>query len=719
MSPNHRLHLRHKRRGSLIRQWLIGVLTAVGLCSCSDETHVAVTTPTMHTQTVAVVLPMKDGLEQHWKSTLNLCNDNLRKAFSSQSEGIDLNFEYYDEGCDTLGRLARSLARRDDVVAVIGGLYTTSTLQLAPELCKKKTFFSLATAEEPVRAYTSSEHLWAMTETDITQCEVLLSKAAMYGAETVALIARDDDAYGKTFIDWFGFQAKELGMTVGGIFTFTPATLSSQAEAAMASGADCVICIPSEIEDMEPIIDSHTARTARGESVPRLLFSDTAYGADVLKLLGSKAEGVEGVCFGSDPESGFDVAYEVRFGRATTLGEAQVYDAAMMIGLAGFIGLQNPNDDLTACLRRLVDGREPIPGGWTAEGLSVYVKMLAAGARPDIRGASGTLDFDSKVYTNVLTSVYRHFLVYQGRYITLDHHTSDGSKRSDPTLAGWAWKAENMQHFNNAADRPYPPLRRQKALLVAASSGWENYRHQADVYNMYRILRSEGYAAEDIIVVAEDDIAHNDRNPEPGVVRVAAEGPNVYEGLHIDYRPSEITSADVSDILCGRSSERLPRVIEADSTTNVLLFWSGHGSPYQLRWLDTHDGWRTGMARQCFEDLHAARGYRKLLCLFETCYSGSVACEAEGIPGILCITAAAADETSKADNYSRTLGTWMSNRFTSTLQTAVDDNPDISMRDLYYRLFTQTVGSHVTVYNADFYGNLYTQTLGEFIIPVK
>ena len=83
------------------------------------------------------------------------------------------------------------------------------------------------------------------------------------------------------------------------------------------------------------------------------------------------------------------------------------------------------------------------------------------------------------------------------------------------------------------------------------------------------------------------------------------------------------------------------------------------------------------------------------------------------------ITAAAADETSKADNYSRTLGTWMSNRFTSTLQTAVDDNPDISVRDLYYRLFTQTVGSHVTVYNADLYGNLYTQTLGEFIIPVK
>ena len=300
MSANHRPHSLHKSRGSIVRLWLISALTTIGLGSCSDEAHVALTTPVMHTQTVAVVLPMKGGLDAHWKSTLSLCNENLRKAFSSQSEGINLNFEFYDEGCDTLGRLARSLARRDDVVAVIGGLYTSSTLQLAPEICKKKPFFSLATAEEPVRAYTSSGHLWAMTETDITQCEVLLSKAAMYGARTVALIARDDDAYGKTFIDWFGFQAKELGMTVGGIFTFTPATLSSQADAAMASGADCVICIPSEIEEIEPIIDSHTVRAAEGVSVPRLLFSDTAYGAAVLDLLGSKAEGVEGICFGSD-----------------------------------------------------------------------------------------------------------------------------------------------------------------------------------------------------------------------------------------------------------------------------------------------------------------------------------------------------------------------------------------------------------------------------------
>ncbi len=39
------------------------------------------------------------------------------------------------------------------------------------------------------------------------------------------------------------------------------------------------------------------------------------------------------------------------------------------------------------------------------------------------------------------------------------------------------------------------------------------------------------------------------------------------------------------------------------------------------------------------------------------------------------------------------------------------------MRDLYNRLFINTVGSHVMVYNAENYGNLYNSTMDEFINP--
>ena len=57
----------------------------------------------------------------------------------------------------------------------------------------------------------------------------------------------------------------------------------------------------------------------------------------------------------------------------------------------------------------------------------------------------------------------------------------------------------------------------------------------------------------------------------------------------------------------------------------------------------------------------------------------------------------------------------MSNRFTNTFIEQIGANQSIGMRDLYYRLFINTVGSHVMVYNAQNYGNLYTSNMSEFI----
>lgn len=87
----------------------------------------------------------------------------------------------------------------------------------------------------------------------------------------------------------------------------------------------------------------------------------------------------------------------------------------------------------------------------------------------------------------------------------------------------------------------------------------------------------------------------------------------------------------------------------------------------------------------------------------------------EGVPGMLFITAANGDETSKADVFNSDMRIWMSNRFTSTFIEQIAANQSIAMRDLYYRLFINTVGSHVMVYNDQNYGNLYTSDMSEFV----
>lgn len=47
------------------------------------------------------------------------------------------------------------------------------------------------------------------------------------------------------------------------------------------------------------------------------------------------------------------------------------------------------------------------------------------------------------------------------------------------------------------------------AVLVAGSSGYSNYRHQADVCHAYQILHKYGIPDSNIVVMMYDDIAKN------------------------------------------------------------------------------------------------------------------------------------------------------------------------------------------------------------------
>lgn len=693
------------------------LLCLIGLWSCSDdESSMSYGDKQWTEKTVAVVLPMEKGLAVHWERTLGMFATNFERAFKNHETGIRLKFEYYDEANADMQELARSLAFNDEVYAVIGGLYSSNAAILAAELTLVgKTFFTLATTEQLVRAYASTGYLWAMTETDITQCEVLLSKVINYGGKSVALLAKDNDNYGQTFIDWFAFQARELGLKNMGSYAYTPDNIADVSCQAMQSGTEYVICIPSEIEEMGPMLEAHKTQSLNGQSVPRMLFSDTAYGADVLKIHGDAAEGIEGVAFGADPESGFDVSYRTFFNATPTLGESQLHDAAMLIGYAAWHQQFNPELSLQKSLRAVVSGEDLNMGSWTGEDMGLVVDALAAGKSPYVRGASGHLRFDAKVFTNVLATTYYNFKVYNGQYIILDYNTSDGGNRTDATLAGWNWKASQMQNFNNSGEFDYPVHTGNWALLVASSKEWANYRHQADVLAIYQQLKQAGYTDDRIILIAEDDIADNVSNPNKGVVQVTIGGNNVYEQVEIDYRMSELQAKDILAILSGEKSERLPIVIESTANDNVFVFWSGHGVPGALCWNDDAYGIMGDQLDETFHRMREKRSYRKLLMMVEACFSGGVMEQCRNIPGMLFVTAANGDETSKADVFNGEMKVWMSNRFTSTFIEQITENKNIALRDLYYRLFINTVGSPVMVYNAENYGNLYSADMSEFI----
>ena len=198
------------------------------LTACHDDenTRQPETTTLWQDVTVAVVLPMHDGLDQQWRQTLELCANNMEYACKGLEQGIRLHYEWYDEDSKELQQIATQLAHREDVTAVIGGFYSSNAEQLASVLSRNdKPFFTTATTEQLVRGYSAWGNLWAMAETDITQCEVLLTKVAMRGAKTVALVVKDENLdVHLSPVTWnnaavqtglFDGDAPALGMTVG------------------------------------------------------------------------------------------------------------------------------------------------------------------------------------------------------------------------------------------------------------------------------------------------------------------------------------------------------------------------------------------------------------------------------------------------------------------------------------------------------------------------
>lgn len=704
---------------SIKNGWWLTCLLLLAFCGCADDIEAPTSLQSkQEVHTVAVIMPMSHGLDKHWKRTLSFLNRNMDIAFKGQEKAIKLRYELYDENKEDMSRLADSLAKRKDIEAVVGCLYSDHAAEMITKLADaEKTFLTVSTSADLTRGNTQHGYLWSMVETDITQCEVLLSKALDYGAKRVSLLTLENNSYSQTFVDWFSFQAGELGLEVTGIHLYNEQNVTEVSQRACDEETDYIICVPATVEEVQWICEAFQKYDATHPFSPKKLFGDTAYGSDVINKYAKYVEGIEGVTFGGDPESGFEVSYKTFFRDELSLGESQIYDACMMLYYGFWYQLIHANQSLSLkeSLRAVVDGRDNNHYGWMGEDMRFVIESFANGGHPNITGASGSLDFDKDVYTSVLESTYANFMVYNGRYVTLGYYKSNGGRRSDKTLAGWNWKKNQIQDFSDETDIRYPVLQDKWALLVASSKDWKNYRHQADILSVYQMIRERGYPDDHIILIMEDDLAQNPKNPFKGEVKTDLAESNLYQNFDIDYKMSDLTPTDIMNILSGKKTSRTPIVIESTDKDNILIFWSGHGTQAELCWGDEFMGVRKEMVSNTLKQMAKEKKYRKMLFLIEACYSGSIVKDIQ-IPGALFITAANDKETSKADNFSNQLGVWMTNRFTYGLREQLETDMSVPLRDLYYRLFINTIGSHVMVYNTANFGNIHMNNISEFFL---
>jgi len=341
-----------------------------------------------------------------------------------------------------------------------------------------------------------------------------------------------------------------------------------------------------------------------------------------------------------------------------------------------------------------------------------------------VSGAVGPWRFDHREGTELVASTYEHWKI-TGTDFAVVGYSSTADTASARAGTSEATTTPSPQRADAAVGGAYtpPPKTGAWALLVAASDGWENYRHQADVLAQYQRLRTNGVPQDHIVVVMANDIADNAKNSPKGTVRYTVGGQNLDQGVHADYSPTELSAGQLMDVLAGRTGPATPKVVASGPGDDLYVYMAGHGNDsglylglgqpvpsssvaYSVLSPAALDATVASMAGQ--------RRYRRVLVAIEACQAGAFGASLSA-PGALLFTAAGPHEDSLSVNYDAALGTWLADQFSYQLWMA-ESQPDLSLDQLYRRVYLNVAGSHVRAYGPAF-GDPAAVPVSEFLTP--
>ena len=681
------------------------ILLFTNSCSKSDFNDKTV----QRTVKIAVVLP-QDSYDR-WTRIMKLSQKNI-----SDATDICPVFEFYDENSHDVMTLAYQLARDTSIHCVIGCIDDANTDMLAYQMSRLKRYkpmFTFNTSQDVIRKYSRMGFMWGLSESDITQSEVLLAQIAQDISNTEVAMIANNTSYGQTFVDWFAFQASELGLKPHKIYTYDTLSEIAPILSDLRTLKCPVVCVPNTHEEAAEMI----------KNVDYGYFSHKAFSQKTIDLL-KKSPNTEhlwmhGVTMVPNPKSGFQDIYTAKYGETPIFGEAQLYDAIMVTCLAYAVSKEF-NLSLNKSVYELLRTEGNHLGGWTRDAIQwSYTQIVKKHSIPSISGAIGELSFSPDKHTIINNSTYAVQYMSHYRFHQTDFVSRDGFGGNSSIHGAWIWNKIYDQEFDfTQEEADLGEWEGNKAILVAGSRGWDNYRHQADILAYYQLLKKNNFTDDDIILILADDLASNSMNPYPGqIIRDEKSLEDLYIDVQVDYRLDQITPYDLKNILLGKKSEKLPVVLNSEDHDNVLFVWSGHGSPGVLHWDENRQSVNGKFLSDLFNEMHSNGRYRKLFGVIEACYGGGVASVCEGTPKLLLMTAANDKETSKAERYSSLWGTYLTNSFTSSVLSAIEERQNIviSIKDLYTAAFSNTMGSHVTLYNTANFGNVFFNYVDEYI----
>ena len=729
------------------------------------------------TVNVDVVLPL--SVQEQWQHAIDWAMENIAKAQQKRQRVVKLNLRYHDEDTEDLDQLGYDLTHpgdgADSCHAIIGPYHSSNANDLLKYAHQRRlpVVMPTCTSAELQRMNARNTYAWFLTESDITQCEMMVSAAQALMATDVALVY-SDDIYGRSFLDWFAYYATERGIAIAepGTFAYHRGDDLSPFlnEIARNASGDFIMVLVAldDAADYRAVCEQVNNPSDDGSGAVlkiarNTICADTSLDDKVMLDMDFWSFNI-GITPYASMSYGFPQAYLGKFIRTPYSGSAQIYDALTIIALGAAYRAASPTScivdgkevsydeepygpGLTDYMRAVVSSESGPSVQWDANGLAIGFETLAAGRPIDMSGATGNLTFDSETHTMILNTTYMIWQLHQQYFEGPDYFYAEtlpvlylstaGTSSEASTTEFWKLSKKWHQNFSHEkVKHDLPDVTDCWAVIVSPSTTWSNYRHQADAFAMYQTLRYYGYDDDHIVLIVEDNLANDTRNLFPGEIFVersqttgitgesgALVDDDVRKDAVVDYHFSELRPDDLADILMGRASDVLPQVIHPTASSNIFFFWSGHGGHREgPLWGNEDAGLFFGTQRiknivsqMAGSDGNNERMYRRMFFAVETCYSGKWGEALTEQPDVLVLTAASPDETSKADAYDASLGIYLSNAFTRTFRQDIIENSAVTIYDLYRELARTTTGSHVTIYNNAQYGSVYEETLLEYL----
>ncbi|KAK8808567.1 hypothetical protein WA158_008468 [Blastocystis sp. Blastoise] len=170
------------------------------------------------------------------------------------------------------------------------------------------------------------------------------------------------------------------------------------------------------------------------------------------------------------------------------------------------------------------------------------------------------------------------------------------------------------------------------AFLVAGSSGYDNYRHQADVCHMYHVLTDHSFNQDHIITFMADDLARSAMNPFRGKIfnKNGNNSRDYYEGTVIDYSGFQLSSKLFLAILRGDEEEvnsiyggKNNKVLRSTENDEVFIYYINHGGQGLVMMPNDSVLFAKDLI-STLKDMNDKKMFKKLVFYLEACESGSM-----------------------------------------------------------------------------------------------